>query len=293
MERDSLRPKVWRWIVGTLIILISWTLIGAILTTTVAHFFTLDLNALSGTDERSQEILRSYPAWQSALAVLISFLPLLLTTIVVYRLLIKRGVQELFASGRPLNLGRIGRGAWIMTALLVVTSIPDLFFNRSDYKLTFNLAAFLPYVAVALILIPMQTSSEEVFYRGWIQQWLDNGRRSIWVISLANGALFALPHLANPEVNGELALAVLGYGSTGFMFAWVTFRDKSMEIALGAHAANNLLAGLVVTSADSALPAASIWTTPEVAWGPAAVISVVMIPFFIWLTRKPADKVAL
>ena len=179
-----------------------------------------------------------------------------------------------------------------MGALLIITSIPDLFFNRSDYKLTFSLAAFAPYLIVALLLIPMQTSAEEVFYRGWIQQWLDNGRRSIWVISAVNGALFSLPHLANPEVNGELVLAVIGYGATGFMFSWVTFRDRSMEIALGAHAANNILAGLVVTSSDSALPAASIWTTPAVSWGPAAIISILMVPFFIWLTRKPLDTLS-
>ena len=190
------------------------------------------------------------------------------------------------------RIPRVGRGAWVMGALLIITSIPDLFFNRSDYKLTFSLAAFAPYLIVALLLIPMQTSAEEVFYRGWIQQWLDNGRRSIWVISAVNGALFSLPHLANPEVNGELILAVIGYGATGFMFSWVTFRDRSMEIALGAHAANNILAGLVVTSSDSALPAASIWTTPAVSWGPAAIISILMVPFFIWLTRKPLDTLS-
>ena len=179
-----------------------------------------------------------------------------------------------------------------MAFLLVITSLPDLVIHRSDYAFTFNLAQFLPYLLVAIILIPMQTTAEEVFYRGWIQRWLDNGRRSIWLVSIANGLLFSLPHLANPEVNGQLALAIVGYGATGFMFSWVTFRDRSMEVALGAHAANNILAGLVVTSADSALPASSIWTTPAVTWGPAAIVSVLIAPIFIWLTRKPAATVA-
>ena len=132
----------------------------------------------------------------------------------------------------------------------------------------------------------MQTTAEEVFYRGWVQQRLENGRRSIWFVSIANGFLFALPHLANPEVNGELFLAILGYGASGFMFAWVTMRDQSIGIAVGAHAANNILAGLFVTSEDSALPAASLWTTPAVSWLPSTIISLLMIPLFIWLTGK-------
>lgn len=292
-EVEVARPKLWRWIIGTITILISWLLVGTVLTALFASLFDLDLNALAGSDEQSRNLLSSYPAWQSAIAILVSFIPLLFTTVIAYRLFLKKPIARLFSTAdRPLSLSRIWRGAWVMSALLIITSIPDLIFNRSDYKLTFSLAAFAPYLIVALLLIPMQTSAEEVFYRGWIQQWLDNGRRSILVISAVNGALFSLPHLANPEVNGELILAVIGYGATGFMFSWVTFRDRSMEIALGAHAANNILAGLVVTSSDSALPAASIWTTPAVSWGPAAIISILMVPFFIWLTRKPLDTLS-
>ncbi|MFM7776635.1 MAG: lysostaphin resistance A-like protein, partial [Actinomycetota bacterium] len=129
-----------------------------------------------------------------------------------------------------------------------------------------------------------------VFYRGWIQQRLENGRRSIWVVSIIGGVLFALPHLGNPEVSGNLLLPVFGYGSTGFMFTWVTMRDQSMGLAVGAHATNNILAGLLVSSADSALPAASLWVTPEIQWGPAAFFSILFIPLFIWLTGKWRGK---
>jgi hypothetical protein len=70
------------------------------------------------------------------------------------------------------------------------------------------------------------------------------------------------------------------------MLAWVTYRDKSLELAIGAHFANNLLAALLVSSQDSALPSVSLLTVPEVPWGPAALVSVIMVPIFIWLTGK-------
>jgi hypothetical protein len=74
------------------------------------------------------------------------------------------------------------------------------------------------------------------------------------------------------------------------MLAWVTYRDKSLELAIGAHFANNLLAALLVSSQDSALPSVSLLTVPEVAWGPAALVSVVMVPIFIWLTGRWGAK---
>ena len=291
-DDDIRRPRLRSWFLATFLIFITWLLLGSILTGLVASRFGLDLTVLAATDEESLKVLATYPAWQSALAILISFAPLLGGTILMHRIFLRAPVRTLFTS-RSSGFGADVRlGALVMAGLLIAFAIPDLFFNRDDYELTFNLKAFIPYVIMAILFIPMQTTAEEVFYRGWIQQRLDNGSRSIWLVSTFNGLLFAAPHMANPEVKGEFFLAIIGYGSTGFMFAWVTMRRKSMGVAVGAHAANNLMAGLIITSSDSALPAASIWTTPAVSWGPAAFVSLITIPIFIWLTGRWAAKVA-
>ncbi len=277
------RPSLIRWSIGTFLILISWLIVGALLTGFAANLFNIDIAALAG---ENPSLLASYQPWQAATTILVSFVPLLLMPLILQRLLLKGGYRQLFTRSNQ-SFGREVRiGAMVMASILLITAVPDMALNSSAYEWTFNLNSFLPYLLVAAILIPMQTTAEEVFYRGWVQQRLENGRRSIWFVSIANGFLFALPHLANPEVNGELFLAILGYGASGFMFAWVTMRDQSIGIAVGAHAANNILAGLFVTSEDSALPAASLWTTPAVSWLPSTIISLMMIPLFIWLTGK-------
>ena len=286
------RPKLWRWIFGTFIILISWLILGSALTILVASIFNLDLSALTGTDDESLAIVRTYAPLKAASAVLISFLPLLLTPILLHRYLLKGAVRELFTRSSRNFTGEVRIGALVMLLLLLVTSLPDFIFNNSDYEWSFDLSKFMPYLVIALLLIPMQTTAEEVFYRGWIQQRLEKGGRSIWVVSTLGGLLFALPHLANPEVSGNIILPIIGYGSTGFMLTWVTMRDKSMGLAVGAHAANNIVAGLLVSSIDSALPSASLFVTPQVSWGPAAAVSVLLIPLFIWLTGKWNAKVA-
>ena len=285
------RPKLWRWILGTVIILFSWLIIGGLLTILVAEIFNLDLAVLTAVDDEGRALLRIYAACQAASAVLISFIPLLLAPILLHRFLLRGKVKELFTRSGRSFAGEVRIGALVMLGLIFASSIPDFIFNNSDYKWSFDLEKFLPYLVIALLLIPMQTTAEEVFYRGWIQQRLEKGARSIWLVSTIGGLLFALPHLANPEVSGNIALPIIGYGSTGFMLTWVTMRDKSMGLAVGAHAANNLSAGLLVSSIDSALPSASLYVTPEVSWGPAAVVSVLFIPLFIWLTGKWSAKV--
>lgn len=285
------RPKLWRWILGTVIILFSWLIIGGLLTILVAEIFNLDLAVLTAVDDEGRALLRSYAPWQAASAVLISFIPLLLAPILLHRFLLRGKVKELFTRSGRSFAREVRIGALVMLSLILASSIPDFIFNNSDYKWSFDLEKFLPYLVIVLLLIPMQTTAEEVFYRGWIQQRLEKGARSIWFVSTIGGLLFALPHLANPEVSGNIALPIIGYGSTGFMLTWVTMRDKSMGLAVGAHAANNLSAGLLVSSIDSALPSASLYVTPEVSWGPAAVVSVLFIPLFIWLTGKWSAKV--
>jgi membrane protease YdiL (CAAX protease family) len=291
LSTSNERPKLWRWILGTFIILFGWLVLGAILTAVTAGLFGLDLLALAGSDMESLEIVRGYEPWQAASAVLISFLPLLLLPIALHRLLLGATLRTFFTRSTASFAREVALGAAVMALLLVATGIPDFILNNSSYSWSFDVARFIPYLLVAFTLIPIQTTAEEVFYRGWIQQRLENGRRSIWLVSIIGGFLFALPHLGNPEVSGNLLLPVLGYGSTGFMFTWVTMRDQSMGLAIGAHASNNILAGLLVSSADSALPAASIWVTPEIQWGPAAFFSILFIPLFIWLTGKWRGKV--
>jgi membrane protease YdiL (CAAX protease family) len=286
------RPRLRRWIFGTTLILISWVLFGSILTGITADRFNIDLDALAVDSEESRAILNGYAPWQTATTILISFAPLLIAVIALHRYLLHLPVRTLFTRNNRKLSREVFVGAIAMAILILISGAPDLIFNPENYKFNFEVSKFLPYLLIAFTLIPIQTSAEEVFFRGWIQQRLENGRRSIWLVSIIGGALFALPHLSNPEVNGELFFAILGYGASGFMFAWVSMRDQSIGIALGAHAVNNIMASLLVSSADSALPSVSIWTTPAVNWISAAILSLMTVPLFIWLTAKLGRKIS-
>lgn len=287
MNSSTTRPRLWRWILGTLFIVTTWQVLGLALTFLLASFFDLDVELLFSTADEDLAAIRALSAWSSAATILISFLPLFIATLLAYRIFLKKNIKSLLTSRDKYSYKR----TWIGFASLALISIAfgslDLIFNWDSYTFSFKASAFLPYLLIAFTLLPIQTTAEELFFRGWIQGWLDNGKRRQWSISILSGAIFSLPHLANPEVAGnELLFPIISYGATGFMLAWVTYRDKSLELAIGAHFANNLLAALLVSSQDSALPSVSLFSVPEVAWGPAALFSVIIAPIFIWLTGK-------
>jgi uncharacterized protein len=289
----QLRPRLWRWIVGTLGIIVVWQGLGLIITIGAARLFDFDLEVLFATDDAGIAQLRELPPWSAAATILISFIPLFLATIFAYRYILKRPVKALFTSFERYSWKRTWIGFAAFSLISLVFGIGDLILNWDSYTWSWSATKFLPFLIVALTLLPIQTTAEELFFRGWLQQWLDNGKKKQWTISFIGGFLFALPHMANPEVAGnQLFFPIISYGSVGFMLAWVTYRDKTLEMAIGAHFANNFLSSLVVSTEDSAIPSVSLFTTPEVAWAPAAVFSVIMVPIFVWLSGKWKAKVA-
>lgn len=294
LPEAPVRPRLWRWIVGTIFIVVVWQVIGLLLTVAAAAFFDYDIELLFSTNDADIAMVRELTPWSTAATVLVSFIPLFIATLVAFPIFLKRNIKGLFTSFEKYSWKRTWIGFATLALISSTFALGDFLANRNSYSWNFDLSAFLPYLLIAFTLLPIQTTAEELFFRGWLQQWIDNGKKKQWSISLIGGVLFALPHMANPEVSGnDLFFPIISYGAIGFMLAWVTYRDKTLEIAIGAHFANNLLAALVISTEDSALPSVSLFTTPEVAWGPAAVFSVIMIPIFIWLTGKWKDKVSL
>ena len=142
---------------------------------------------------------------------------------------------------------------------------------------------FLPFVLLALILVPVQTSAEELFFRGYILQGVGLRMRNIWVLSAISGLLFGLPHLLNPEASVNYPLLFLYYFTFGFSLAYITLRDGRLELALGAHAANNLFSVIFANYTLTVLPTPSLFTITvldAVYSVPAALIGMAI---FVWL----------
>ena len=66
-----------------------------------------------------------------------------------------------------------------------------------------------------------------------------------------------------PELEAGGALLAANYFAFGAFFTLLTLRDNRLELAIGAHAANNLFAALVVNHENSSLPTQASWQAGE------------------------------
>jgi hypothetical protein len=76
---------------------------------------------------------------------------------------------------------------------------------------------------------------------------------------LFTSVVFGLFHSANPEVAQMGFGVMIFYIGTGFLLGIMTLMDESLELALGFHLGNNLMAALVITSDYSALQTDAIF----------------------------------
>ena len=104
----------------------------------------------------------------------------------------------------------------------------------------------------------MQTSFEEYLFRGHMMQGLGLATNSRLIPLIVTSVMFGLMHIANPEVGKIGYIIMLYYIGTGFFLGIMTLMDEGLELALGFHAANNLVGALLLTADWTAFQTNSI-----------------------------------
>lgn len=142
-----------------------------------------------------------------------------------------------------------------ITALFVFI---DYKVSPENYVINFQLEPFLYLVLISVLLIPLQTSFEEYLFRGYLMQGIGITVKNRWIPLIFTSVIFGLLHIANPEVE-KLGYEILVYYiGTGFFLGILTLMDEGLELAIGFHAANNLITALLVTSSWTAFQTNSI-----------------------------------
>ncbi|HEX2920274.1 MAG TPA: CPBP family intramembrane glutamic endopeptidase [Bacteroidales bacterium] len=124
-----------------------------------------------------------------------------------------------------------------------------------------NASITLLYIAfMAVALIPFQAAFEEVLFRGYLMQGFATIVGNRWFPLIMTSVLFGLLHGINPEVKEYGFFTMMPqYILFGLIFGVATLLDDGAEIAMGAHAANNIFLVIMVTQKSSALPTPALY----------------------------------
>ena len=168
------------------------------------------------------------------------------------KFILKRRFISLITPHERINWKKIFFGFSTFFVLIAAVQLIDLIFHINDF--TYNITNWKSYawlVLASLILIPIQTTSEELVFRGLLLQWVAKFTKNPIILAIIIGAIFGSLHFANPEMTDGWIIG-LDYLFTGFILTYVTTKTNSSEFAIGAHAANNMFISLFITSENSA-----------------------------------------
>lgn len=171
----------------------------------------------------------------------------------------KRTFLSFITSRKKFDYNRFLAG--LFTWLIIAICITFLVLDADQYKFTFELNKFIPLAIIALILVPMQSATEEIVYRGFIMQGIYRLLERKWVTLIIVTLLFALSHAFNPEFENGFVTIIPAYLIFSFTITYITVIDEGLEIPIGIHAGNNLFVALILSASGASVTTPSIFTT--------------------------------
>lgn len=265
----------WRYILGLFTVFICWQFLGSIPLIAALLLKADSLSTIASGDLGAMANMLGTNLF--LFLMLLTFAIGLVTLFAFVRFVHKQSIKELTTSRKKIDWGRIALAFVLWAVISTVFIFIDIQVSPEDYLFNFKLEPFLILAGIAIVMIPVQTSMEEYYMRGYMMQGLGVMAKNRWLPLVVTSLLFGTMHIFNPEVE-KLGYGILiFYIGTGFFLGILTLMDEGLELALGFHAANNLTAALLVTADWTAFQTDSVYrdvSDPALGWD-------VLVPVFV------------
>ncbi len=237
----------WRYILGFIVILLGWQLFGALplLATAVMHSKDMTEFRQAGASNFMHLGINSNLFLALMLFMFVIGLAALFFTVKVIH---KRSITSLITSRKKIDWKRFffSFGLWFLISIAMLTV--GYFLEPENFTWNFKPVPFFILVIISFLFMPIQTSFEELLFRGYYMQGIGILVKNKWFPLLFTSAIFGVLHGANPEVDKLGPLIMVYYIGTGLFLGILTLMDEGTELSLGFHAANNIVAAIFVTN---------------------------------------------
>jgi len=250
----------WRYFTGIIVPFLAANFIGALPLAAVILMKTLDGSPLPQKGGMPDFEAMGIDLNVGFLLNIIPFLLGLLAIILLIRPLHARKFSTVVNGGRKIRWSRMLVSALVWTVISVLWMIFSLKSDPGNFRLNNTSDSLIILAVLALTLIPFQAAFEEILFRGYLMQGFAVWARNRWVPIIFTSVLFGLMHGLNPEVQQYGFMTMMPqYIFFGLVFAVLTMFDDGIEMAIGAHAANNIFLSIMVTHDDMALQTPAVY----------------------------------
>ncbi len=249
-------PKpFWMYMVGTLVVFIVSQLGSIPLLLSVFY-----ASYLNGDDFPTNQFdMMTYLDLNLTLSlVILTFIFGIIALYFMVKWIHRQSFLSIITSRDTLDWKRVFFAFGIWTLVSVTSIVIGYFTAPEDYVVQFQWQPFLILVLVSFLLLPFQTSAEELIFRGYLMQGFGVLFRNRALPLVLTSVLFGGLHYFNPEVAKMGSIVMVYYIGMGLFLGYMTVMDEGTELALGVHAANNIWAALLITADWTALQTNSV-----------------------------------
>lgn len=203
--------------------------------------------------KEAYDLMKNFPNNLNLILSLSIFFFLLGILFLAVRFIHNRSLLGLTTARKKVDFKRVFFSCMLIIVFTGTAFALSFYLDDSNIRWNFHPLKFAILVVISLLMFPVQIGFEEYLFRGYLMQQIGIAARNRWLPLTVTSILFGVFHSANPEV-AEMGYGVMGfYIGTGLLLGIMTLMDDGLELALGFHLGNNLMAALLVTSDFSAL----------------------------------------
>ena len=235
-----------------------------------------------------QDLFNNLPSNLTLFLVLLPFAVVLPFVYLVVTRLHDQSILSLITARNRVDYKKIFFSFMLWGSVSTLMVFFDYWISPEDFTWNFKPLTFLTLFLISIVMIPLQTTLEEIIFRGYLLQGFGVLFKNRWMPLLTSSTLFGLLHIWNPEIDKLGIHLIWYYIGTGLFLGLITLMDEGLELALGFHAANNLVTALLVTASWTAFQTESLLIdNSEPSLGVELVITLLLIyPLIVFIFAK-------
>lgn len=279
------QPEVWRLFVGlgivSAVVIALSSFINRLIQDIAPNFYQAEMS--------NSAPIGNSPA--SMLILMASFVSVTLGVMIAAKIMQKRWLSSIIGSFSLaiLQFWKVFRLLMVLGVVLFV--IPPFGFGGTPVQ-NMPFISWVALLPLSLSVVLIQTSSEEILFRGYIQQTLAARFSNPLIWMVLPSTLFALGHYAPAQAGENAMLIAVWAGVFGLLSADLTARSGTLGPAIALHLFNNFSALLVVAMPDS-LNGLSLYLLPASMTDAAEIRPWLIVDFAMLGVSWLAARVAL